>query len=149
MSKMPTRWILLTGAAIALTLLVGCEKMSPTETPTLLVETPATKMPASQTVTPASMASAGDDTVDGFQLCYGKTAGEHALTWHSPGSYEHHSIDDGEAGMVGPKMTPVLVADGIFDARGVGEVFAARSSNLPGDIVALVAGALERYESPD
>ncbi|MDY7075456.1 MAG: BPL-N domain-containing protein [Chloroflexota bacterium] len=68
MSKMPTRWILLTGAATALTLLVGCEKMSLTETPTLLVETPATKMPASQTVTPASMASASDDTVDGWAV---------------------------------------------------------------------------------
>lgn len=90
-----------------------------------------------------------DDSVDGFQLCYGKSTGEHALTWHHPNRYEHHSIDDGERVIGGPKMSPVLVADGVFDSNRVAELFTERSRGLPRDIVELVRNVLARYGTSD
>ncbi len=86
-----------------------------------------------------------DGTVDGFQLCYDKTSRERALTWHHPGRYEHHAIDDGEGGGIVTKMTPVLMADGLFDANRIGSVFASRCTHLPDEIASLVSAAVDGY----
>ena len=88
-----------------------------------------------------------DDRVDGFQLCYDKSTRERALTWRRPGRYEHHAIDSGEDGGMMTKMTPVLVADGLFEQDRVSDVFASRSNLLPDDIVSLVADAIGGYRS--
>jgi hypothetical protein len=84
-------------------------------------------------------------SIDGFQLCYDKSTRERAFTWHSPDRYQHHAIDDGEGGGMVTKMTPVLVADGVFDSKRIGEIFASRSGSLPMEIVELVSLAIERY----
>ena len=90
-----------------------------------------------------------DESVDGFQLCYGKTTRKHVLTWRFPNRYEHHSIDEGERIKGRSKMSPILEADGAFDLSSIGAVLAARSTQLPNDIVALVADVISRYDLPD
>ena len=57
--------------------------------------------------------------MEGFQLCYDKSNHERALTWRRPNSYQHHAIDTGGPATGGPKMSPVLVADGVVDAARI------------------------------
>ena len=40
--------------------------------------------------------SSPDDTIHGFQLCYGKPIWERALTWRSGNGFSHMQVDDGE-----------------------------------------------------
>lgn len=86
----------------------------------------------------------GSDNVTGFQLCYDKSTRERALTWNKPGVYSHNAIDDGEvAGKA--KMTPILVADGVFDAVRVADIFRARSTGLPADLADTVLRKIREY----
>ena len=39
---------------------------------------------------------ASDETIHGFQPCYGKPARERAFTWKSDGVFSHRRVDDGE-----------------------------------------------------
>lgn len=50
-----------------------------------------------------------------FELCYGKDADEHVLTWTQPDSHLHLRVDDGEGRAGRHKMTPVYLTDGYFD----------------------------------
>ncbi|TFG59973.1 MAG: hypothetical protein E4H36_12870 [Spirochaetales bacterium] len=80
----------------------------------------------------------------GFQLCYDKTGNERALTWRKSGSTDHMRVDAGETPFQA-KMTPVLVADGIFDSGLVLEKFLAASEPVGRDERDLVAGVLKDY----
>lgn len=86
----------------------------------------------------------GDSPV-GFQLCYDKTHGEHALTWRVERGYEHAAIDDGERTPGQYKKTPILVSDGTFDRRRVQAVFLCSSAEVPGRIRSFVAERLDHY----
>ena len=55
-----------------------------------------------------------DMAITGFQLCYDKGREEKALTWRRDSGYSHNKIDDGEGRAYRQKMTPILVADGVF-----------------------------------
>ncbi len=88
---------------------------------------------------------ADDGSIDGFQLCYDKLKQERALTWRKPGSYQHHAIDTGEPAMGGPKMSPVLVADGVFDSARIEKAFAERCGGVPEELASRISGIILRY----
>jgi hypothetical protein len=82
----------------------------------------------------------------GFQLCYDKTRGERALTWHKGRGYEHAAVDDGEDTTPSQhKSTPILVADGIFDRERVVDIFLRSSDGVPRELRAFVAERLKDY----
>jgi len=90
---------------------------------------------------------AGDDAshpIEGFQLCYDKAVKERALTWRRNRGFLHEKVDDGEV-MFAAKMTPVLVPDGLFDARLIASRFKAESGEIDGRIAKLVLDTLARY----
>ena len=86
-----------------------------------------------------------DGSMEGFQLCYDKLKHERALTWRKPGSYQHHAIDAGEPATGGPKMSPVLVADGVVNTKRIEKVFSERSESVPGDLASRVSEIIFRF----
>ena len=82
---------------------------------------------------------ADDGKIEGFQLCYDKLVHERALTFRKPNSYQHHAIDPGEPGQGGPKMSPVLVADGVVNNRRIEKTFSERAAKLPQELAAFVS----------
>jgi len=85
-----------------------------------------------------------DGGINGFQLCYDKSAGEHALTWKRERGFIHESIDDGEtAGK--SKMTPVLLADGAFDSQRVKTRLRAEIADIDPDIARFVLDTMDTY----
>lgn len=84
----------------------------------------------------------------GFQLCYDKQHGEHALTWHAGSGLSHRAVDDGEhistAHPMRHKATPILVPDGVWQPHRVRERFVAESGDLPADLVNRVLAELDR-----
>ena len=80
----------------------------------------------------------------GFQLCYDKTRGERALTWHEDRGYEHAAVDDGEETLY-HKSTPILVADGVFDRERVVDMFLRSSDGVPPTLREYVAERLKDY----
>ena len=82
----------------------------------------------------------------GFQLCYDKDREERVLTWTPQRGYSHMSVDDGEAAAGSRyKGTPLLVADGYFDANRVLETFLGKSSNVPREIAKFVTEKLKDH----
>lgn len=80
-----------------------------------------------------------DDSVRGFQLCYGKQSAQHALTWLADRGYSHTRVDDGEVGREGSsKQTPMLVEDGTFDASALAERFVREAREIDPDVRSLV-----------
>lgn len=86
----------------------------------------------------------GGGGVRGFQLCYDRQGTERALTWTGGQGYFHNRIDDGEADPT-KNRSPILVADGHFDADAVTGSFRRSSTSVPGEIRAFVLGKLESY----
>ncbi len=76
-------------------------------------------------------------SIYGFQLCYEKHHFERAFTWTEKTGYSHLKVDDGDVRGLG-KMTPILVADGIFNFEIVAEKFKQHSKNLDKDLSAFV-----------
>ena len=83
----------------------------------------------------------------GFQLCYDKLVAEHALTWTPEIGFLHTAVDDGERVGLRYKASPILVADGFFDADRLVNRFAAASTRLPREIVEFVSGKLRLFPS--
>jgi hypothetical protein len=88
---------------------------------------------------------ADDGSIFGFQLCYDRLRSERALTWLPETGFSHDRIDDGEGVGLAHKRSPVLVPDGVFDARDVAIRFRAISGLLPGDVVEFVSAKLKEY----
>jgi len=86
-----------------------------------------------------------DESVLGFQLCYDKDEHEHALTWTSGGGFVHLRVDSGHNFPGTHKGTPLLLADGIFDAARILDLFRAESEALPPEYVALVIEKLQEF----
>ena len=86
-----------------------------------------------------------DQAFTGFELCYDKQDKEHAIAWTPQQGYQHMAVDTGEARPGKHKAAPILVADGVFDARRVRAAFQAVSGSLPRDVEAYVARALDQY----
>jgi hypothetical protein len=86
-----------------------------------------------------------DGSLYGFQLCYDKQRSERALTWLPPSGFSHHRVDDGEGPPLTYKRTPILVADGEFDACALAHRFAQVSETLPPEIFEFVSGKLREH----
>ncbi len=85
-------------------------------------------------------------TIRGFQLCYGKQASQHAVTWLADGTYSHARIDDGEQiGGIGLKQTPILVEDGSFGADDLADRFRDQAEMVDARIRALVLERLRDF----
>jgi hypothetical protein len=83
-------------------------------------------------------------SLTGFQLCYDKQGRERALTWTRAHGFQHNRIDSGEV-PGHAKMTPVIVADGEFNASPIAERFKGDSSSIDPDIATLVYETMLRY----
>jgi hypothetical protein len=83
--------------------------------------------------------------ITGFQLCYDRTGYERAFTWTRNHGYSHEKIDTGESRFGGPKSTPILVADGIFDSASVRKRFRETSRSIDPAIAELVLEKLAEY----
>lgn len=82
----------------------------------------------------------------GFQLCYDKEGRERALTWTLAHGFQHDRIDPGEV-PGRSKMTPIIVADGAFNAGPVTERFREASANIEPGIASFVSARLSEYPS--
>ncbi len=80
----------------------------------------------------------------GFQLCYDKDDHERALTWTAASGFHHNRIDDGEV-PGHSKMTPIIGADGSFNARPVAERFREASARIEPEIASFVSETLDTY----
>lgn len=64
-----------------------------------------------------------------FQLCYDRLQNERVLAWNAANGFSHKRIDDGE-GARGHKMTPLMMADGLFAMHPVFAEFERRSTRI-------------------
>jgi hypothetical protein len=86
-----------------------------------------------------------DNSIMGFQLCYGKGVDEHALTWSEGKGFSHNRIDDGEDCPASHKMTPILVPDGIFEKDNVLALFQKESKAIDPELVRIVTETIKKY----
>ena len=89
-----------------------------------------------------------DESIEGFQFCYDKHDREHALTWARDLGFSHMRVDSGDD-FPRHKRTPILVANGIFDANRVLEAFRAESQSLPAEYAAFVSDRLRELANGD
>ncbi|GMR07825.1 MAG: hypothetical protein BMS9Abin26_0829 [Gammaproteobacteria bacterium] len=85
------------------------------------------------------------DDIMGFQLCYKKKHGEHALTWRKDQGFVHQKVDDGESYPMQYKETPILVPDGSFNITEIAEKFGKISGHIDDDVVEFVYLTLLLY----
>jgi hypothetical protein len=85
----------------------------------------------------------------GFQLCYDKQRGERAVTWKVDPGFKHNAVDTGEDRPGRYKATPILVADGSFDPRGVAADFLEQSGDLDADTRDFICMKLLEYPSDE
>jgi hypothetical protein len=85
-----------------------------------------------------------DRTFHGFQLCYDTSDKAKALTWTEDDWFSHHGIDSGDESPLANR-TPILVADGTFDAARVFARFRSSDECLPVEIRDFVRGKMEAY----
>lgn len=85
----------------------------------------------------------------GFQLCYGKSKSERAVTWQIEGDkLTHMMVDDGEAGGGGNyKSTPILTPGGEWNPEQLLRDFVKVADMLPPEVIALVVHQLERAKA--
>lgn len=81
----------------------------------------------------------------GFELCYDKLRHERSIAWSPAKGFSHMAVDDGEQRPGKYKETPIMVPDGIFDARRVYLSFLDASRSLPKEVADFVSQALEQY----
>ncbi|GAB6090018.1 hypothetical protein [Spirochaeta dissipatitropha] len=86
--------------------------------------------------------------ITGFQLCYDKQHDERAVTFIEPNSFQHHKIDDGET-PYNPKQSPMLIADGFFEAEPTISAFRGAAQQLEPELQELVVSTLERFSTVD
>ncbi|GAB4367360.1 MAG: hypothetical protein Kow009_04220 [Spirochaetales bacterium] len=81
------------------------------------------------------------EQITAFQLCYRKDGQERVLTWRSTGGHSHNRIDDGEVTFHN-KMTPILVADGVFHKEEVLERFRSAARQLDRRLIRFIEESL-------
>ncbi len=81
-----------------------------------------------------------------FQLSYNKRSDEHTISWGISTGFNHYSVDDGEH-FLHPryKMTPILIADGDFDAATVARDFLRSSENIEESLADFIYARLLEY----
>jgi hypothetical protein len=86
-----------------------------------------------------------DQQILGFELCYDKNSSQHSIAWSKSAGFRHMAVDDGEQRPGKYKSTPVLTADGYFDARRVHSAFLESCQSLPDEVSNHVLKALELH----
>ncbi|OHC82161.1 MAG: hypothetical protein A3J87_03245 [Sideroxydans sp. RIFOXYB12_FULL_59_6] len=81
----------------------------------------------------------------GFELCYDKDAKQRSIMWHQTGGFQHMAVDDGENRPGKQKSSPVLIADGIFDARRIHSDLLKAATSMPDDVSSFVLHTLQRH----
>lgn len=84
-------------------------------------------------------------TLHGFELCYDKHNKERSIRWSNSAGFQHMAVDDGEQIFGKHKETPILVADGLFDAKQVHSNFSEVSHSLPDEIADFILTAIKHY----
>jgi hypothetical protein len=79
----------------------------------------------------------------GFQLCYDIQGNEKAISYIG-GKYSHNKIDQGEDNP-GKNLTPILVADGVFNKQAILSKFEDASSNLEQETRDYVISKIKGY----
>ena len=87
------------------------------------------------------------DEVLGFELCYDKGKSERAVRWRRGYGFLHQRVDDGENRPGRYKATPILVPDGLFDAKKISRLFEESSRDMDRSLSDLVYRKL--LEHPD
>jgi hypothetical protein len=67
----------------------------------------------------------------GFELCYDKHQGEHAIVWGKDSGFRHMAVDDGEAKPGKYKASPILRANGYFDVSRIHATLQGMADTLP------------------
>lgn len=81
-----------------------------------------------------------------FQLSYNKRGQEHAITWDIEAGFCHNSVDTGEQFLhFKYKMTPILEADGDFNAATVARDFLRASDNIEESLADFIYARLLEY----
>jgi hypothetical protein len=80
-----------------------------------------------------------------FQLCYGKSQLERALSWTPEFGFLHTTVDDGESVGLRYKATPMLAIREDLDANRLRERFLAICTQLPADVAAFVDGKITQH----
>jgi hypothetical protein len=88
-----------------------------------------------------------DGSIWGFQLCYDKEGRFRSLTWAKDKGYCHCAVDDGSRADGAHPASPILLQDGLFDAKAVGARLAGASKNLPPEIRSIILEKISRYEA--
>ena len=84
-----------------------------------------------------------------FQLSYNKHGHEHTISWGIRTGFSHYSVDDGEQFLHAKyKMTPILIADGAFDAATVAHNFLHASDNIEESLADFIYARLLEYPGP-
>ena len=83
-----------------------------------------------------------NDVFSGFQLSYDKPTAERAITWKRGEGYQHTRVDEGSRPGHHPG-SPLLVADGTFDASRVLVEFLGNAKEIDETVVRLVEAQLK------
>ena len=79
-----------------------------------------------------------------FQLAYDKYRDERSITWDTEKGYRHYAVDEGNP-FAGKTQTPLLFADGVFDANRIIDLFKSLATEMPPDIATFVLHKLSDY----
>jgi hypothetical protein len=74
----------------------------------------------------------------GFQLCYGKSSQEQAVSWQAGSGLMHSVVDSGESRPGRHKAAPVLLPGGRFDASRLAGEFLEKSARIERSIASFV-----------
>lgn len=88
---------------------------------------------------------ADEQNISGFELSYNKQRGEHAIIWQQLTGFQHMAVDDGEERAGKYKSTPMLLADGFFDAPRIRQLFQEQSKALPPEVAELLLEKLAQH----
>lgn len=81
-----------------------------------------------------------------FQLSYNKRGREHAVTWDIESGFCHNRVDTGEQQPCFKyKMTPILLADGEFDAATIARKFLRACDNIEESLADFIYARLLEY----
>ncbi len=82
-----------------------------------------------------------------YQLSYDKPYPEKALTWRAGRGFSHDDVDDGSRPGRHP-ASPILLADGEFDAKRVLALFQANAHQLENDLQEFIVSGIRKYFNP-